>query len=73
MHPIRSVWPVLVALTALVGVGVVAWAQDKQDDLVAKQVTMLAAEAQFFQALAARQKEDLDKLRATPPCAEPKP
>ena len=61
------IWPVLV------GIALAAYAQAPTDDLVTKQMTMLAAEAQFFQALAARQKEDLDKLRAVPPCAETKP
>jgi hypothetical protein len=41
------------------------------DDLTTKQLNMLAAEAQFFSALAKSQKDELDKLKATP-CNEPK-
>jgi hypothetical protein len=53
---------------ALVVVSAVAAAQPSSD-LVQKQLAMLAAEAQFFSALAKEQKDELDKLKAAP-CLE---
>jgi hypothetical protein len=41
-------------------------AQGQPDDLTKKQISMLAAEAQFFAALAEQQKAELDKLKASP-------
>jgi hypothetical protein len=48
---------------------VAARAQQPCDDLTQKQLTMLAAEAQFFSTLARQQKDELDKLKANAnPC-----
>jgi hypothetical protein len=41
------------------------------DDLTSKQITMLAAEAQYFSTLARVQKDELDKLKASAPCEKP--
>jgi hypothetical protein len=57
----RWIWPALIGLAASA-----AFAQSASDDLARKQLAMLAAEAQFFSALAQSQKDELDKLKASP-------
>jgi hypothetical protein len=60
-------------LPVLVLAGVSAAAQAPPDDLTQKQLTMLAAEVQFFSALARQQKDELDKLKTSAkPCGEDK-
>jgi hypothetical protein len=49
-----------------------AAAQQPPDELTSKQINMLAAEVQFFNALARQQKDELDKMKAANPCSEPK-
>jgi hypothetical protein len=57
----RWLWPALLLLAGS------AFAQAPAiDDLARKQIAMLAAEAQFFSTLAQQQKDELDKLKATP-------
>jgi hypothetical protein len=67
------------AIPALGGVGLLlvlaqlaTGQQAPIDDLTARQINMLAAEVQFFNALARQQKDELDKIKAATPCSEPK-
>jgi type II secretory pathway component PulM len=61
----------VIGLALLLVVAAVAMAQPASDDLAQKQMTMLAAEVQFFSSLAKQQRDELDRLKAAPtPCPE---
>jgi hypothetical protein len=48
-----------------------AFSQAPQDELMRKQLVMLAAEAEFFSALALSRQGEIDRLKANP-CEAPK-
>lgn len=61
-------------LLLLMLAGAAAFAQaPPADELIQKQIIMLHSEAQYFAALAERQKGELDKLKAAPCPGEAKP
>jgi hypothetical protein len=63
---IAFVVPAIGVAGLLLVLGAAIGQQQPADDLTAKQLNMFAAEAQFFAALAKQQKEELDKLKASP-------
>lgn len=62
------------SLLLLMLVGAAAFAQaPPPDELTQKQIIMLHSQAQYFAALAERQKDELEKLKAAPCPGEAKP
>lgn len=57
--------PPLASLAAGLLLGLLASAR-ADDELMQKQLTMLASEVQFFSLLARQQKDELDKMKAKP-------